>query len=194
MRNPVSLQCPARRHEVRSIPFVQQHRYWFLVIAVLVAVAAFVAFEFATAPRIEAVSPGVGSSQSRDSLTVSIQVPGAERLSGLDVRLDGRDVTPVVRSDAQHLYFPTGRLAQGEHVVSIHARTSNLLLRSLTKTWRFAVDTVAAHDRPAHAAAACGRHHPSPGRRGHHRAGRHGHGLGRCQSGRARPTPPAPSR
>ena len=57
--------------------------------------------------------------------------------------LDGRDVTPVVRSDAKRLYFATGHLAQGPHTVRVAARTSDLLRPRLSKSWRFDVDTVA---------------------------------------------------
>ncbi|MGZ4199328.1 MAG: Ig-like domain-containing protein, partial [Thermoleophilia bacterium] len=105
--------------------------------------AAFVAFEFITAPRISAVTPTPGSSQAHDTFLVSVEVPGAERLHDLSVRLDGRDVTRAVRSNARRLYFPTGRLSQGGHTVSVTARTSDLLRPRLSKSWRFSVDTVA---------------------------------------------------
>ena len=101
------------------------------------------AFEFITAPRISAVTPTPGSSQARDTVTISVSVPGAQRLHGLSVRLDGRDMTLSVRSTAQLLYFASGRLAQGGHTVSIAARTSDLLRPRLAKSWRFDVDTVA---------------------------------------------------
>ena len=104
--------------------------------------AAFVAFEFITAPRISAVTPSPGSSLDRDSLVVSVEVPGAQRLHDLAVRLDGRDVTPSVRSDAQRLYFETGRLSQGDHTISLTAGTSDVLRPRLSKSWRFIVDTI----------------------------------------------------
>ncbi len=100
------------------------------------------AFEFVTAPHISAVTPSPGSSEARDSLVVSVEVPGVSHLHGLTVLLDGRDVTPSVRSDARRLYFPTGRLAQGSHTVSLTARTSDVLRPRLSKSWRFTVDTV----------------------------------------------------
>ena len=103
----------------------------------------FVAFEFVTAPRISAVTPSPGSYQARDSVVVTIEVPGAQHLHGLAVRLDGRDVTLSVRSAARRLYFPTGHLSQGSHTVSLTARTSDVVRPRLSKSWRFAVDTVA---------------------------------------------------
>jgi lipoprotein-anchoring transpeptidase ErfK/SrfK len=109
----------------------------------LAVVVAFVAFEFVTAPRISAVTPSPGSSQARDTIVVSVDVPGAQRLHNLSVRLDGRDVTLSVRSNAQRLYFATGRLSQGGHTVCVTARTSDLLRPKLSKSWRFNVDTVA---------------------------------------------------
>jgi hypothetical protein len=109
----------------------------------LAVVAVFVAFEFLTAPRISAVTPSPGSYESRDAVVVTIDVPGAQHLHGLAVRLDGRDVTLSVRSAAHRLYFPTGHLSQGSHTVSLTARTSDVLRPRLSKSWRFAVDTVA---------------------------------------------------
>jgi lipoprotein-anchoring transpeptidase ErfK/SrfK len=121
---------------------VQQHRYWVVAAIVLAVLAAFVAFEFVTAPRIQAVTPTPGASLARDSLVVSVHMPGAEHLHDLSVRLDDRDVTPIVRVDGQRLFFTTGRLAQGPHTVALRARTSNLLEPRVTKTWQFGVDTV----------------------------------------------------
>ncbi|HMK93049.1 MAG TPA: hypothetical protein VK576_08625, partial [Thermoleophilia bacterium] len=88
------------------------------------AILAFVGFEFVTAPRIGAISPQPGASLARQAFVVSVDVPGAEHLHDLSVSLDGRDVTPSVRSDADHLYFSTGRLTQGAHSVALSARTS----------------------------------------------------------------------
>jgi lipoprotein-anchoring transpeptidase ErfK/SrfK len=113
-----------------------------VAIVAIAVVAAFVGFELLTAPRIAAVTPGPGSYESRDSFTVRIDLPGAQHLHGLAVRLDGRDVTLSVRSAAHTLYFPTGRLTQGSHSVTLTARTSDVLRPRLSKSWRFAVDTV----------------------------------------------------
>jgi len=113
------------------------------VIVVLAALAAFVGFEVVTAPRISAVTPSPGSSQARDSVVVSVDVPGAGHVHDLSVLLDGRDVTPTVRSDAQRFFFRTGRLSQGAHTVSVTGRTADLLRPRLAKSWRFDVDTVA---------------------------------------------------
>jgi lipoprotein-anchoring transpeptidase ErfK/SrfK len=126
----------------RAITFAAHHRFRIVAIVVLVVAAALLAFEFVTAPRILAVTPRPGSSQPRDSLLVSVALPGAERLHALSVSLDGRDVTPVVRNDAKRLYFTTGHLAQGPHTVRVTARTSDLLRLRLSKIWRFDVDTV----------------------------------------------------
>ena len=122
---------------------MRHHRYWVIGAVAVVAILAFVGFEFVTAPRIGAISPQPGTSLARAALVVSVDVPGAEHLHGLSVSLDGRDVTPSVRSDADHLYFSTGHLAQGAHSVTLSARTSNVLRPRLRKAWRFTVDTVA---------------------------------------------------
>jgi lipoprotein-anchoring transpeptidase ErfK/SrfK len=71
-----------------------------------------------------------------------VSVPGAQRLHGLSVRLDGRDMTLNVRSTGQSLYFASGRLAQGGHTVTLAASTSDVLRPRLSKSWRFTVDTV----------------------------------------------------
>ena len=127
----------------RVISFAAHHRFRIVAIVVSAIVVALLAFEFVTAPRISAVTPSPGSSQARDSLLVSVDLPGAERLHALSVSLDGHDVTPVVRSDAKRLYFATGHLAQGAHTVTVTARTSDLLRPRISKSWHFDVDTVA---------------------------------------------------
>ena len=113
------------------------------MIVALAVVAAFVGFEFVTAPRISAVTPSPGASEARDTVVVSLDVPGAGRVHDLSVLLDGHDVTPTVQSDAERFYFRTGRLSQGAHTVSVTARTSDLLRPRLSKSWRFDVDTIA---------------------------------------------------
>ncbi len=52
-------------------------------------------------------------------------------------------MTGGVESQSDRLYFSTGRLAQGAHTVSLTAHTSDLLRPSVSKTWRFSVDTIA---------------------------------------------------
>ena len=121
---------------------MRQHRYLIIGAVALAAVLAFTLFEFVSAPRIKAVTPGPDSALSRDDFTVNIAVSGADRLHGLSVRLDDRDVTRTVRVDGENLTFATGRLDQGRHVVAVRADTSNLLRPHVTKTWRFDVDTV----------------------------------------------------
>jgi len=102
----------------------------------------FVAVELLTAPRIAAVSPAAGTFQNHDSLRITVDLPGADRLSDLSISLDDKNVTPIVKIDGERLFFDSGRLADGEHVVSLRAKTSNLLRPNVEKTWRFVVDTV----------------------------------------------------
>jgi len=137
------LPCLSRRPWGPTISLVAHHRFRIAAVVALCALAVFVAFEFVTAPRISAVTPTPGSAQARDSVTISLNVPGAQRLHDLSVRLDGRDVTMSVRSTAQSLYFASGRLAQGGHIVTVAARTSDVLRPRLSRSWRFTVDTVA---------------------------------------------------
>jgi len=135
---------PFGQDEVRglAISTAAHHRFRIVAVVALAVVVAFVAFEFVTAPRISAVTPSPGSSLARDSFVISLDVPGAQRLHSLAVRLDGRNVTLSVRSAAQRLYFATGRLSQGDHTVSLTARTSDVLRPRLSKSWRFNVDTI----------------------------------------------------
>ena len=109
----------------------------------MIAALAFFGFEFATAPTLGAVTPSPDAYLNHDSLTVSVPVSGADRLHDLSVRLDGHDVTPSVRLSADRLYFATGRLADGSHVVSFRAKSSNVLRPDVAKTWTFSVDTTA---------------------------------------------------
>lgn len=61
----------------------------------------------------------------------------------MQVRLDGHNVTPSVRLEADRLFFSTGRLADGSHVVTFSAKSSNVVRPDIAKTWTFTVDTVA---------------------------------------------------
>ena len=124
-----------------TISLLRRHRYWFIAAVALAAVSAFVTVELLTAPRIAAVSPAAGTFQNDNSPRISVDLPGADRLSDLSVSLDDNDVTPIVKIDGERLFFDSGRLADGEHVVSLRARTSNLLRPNVDKTWRFVVDT-----------------------------------------------------
>ena len=125
-----------------KIAFVRSHRYWITGAAALAAALVFVVFEFVTAPQIGAVSPAPGSYLDHPPATISLTVSGAERLHGLSVRLDGRDVTRFVRVGPDRLYFSAGPLSDGQHTVAFAAQTSDLLRPHVAKTWRFGVDTV----------------------------------------------------
>ncbi len=125
-----------------AISFAAHHRFRIVAIVVLAVAAAF--WPSSSSPRRASRRSRRARARARprDSLLVSVALPGAAHLHALSVSLDGRDVTPVVRSDAKRLYFTTGRLAQGPHTVRVTARTSDLLRLRLSKSWRFDVDTV----------------------------------------------------
>ena len=126
-----------------SISVLRRHRYWVIAAVALAAVIAFGVFEIVSAPRIEAVRPGADAFLGRSSATIEVDLSGADHLHGLSARIDDRDVSGDVRIDGDRLSFPTGQLADGVHVVTFKASTSNVLRPSVSKTWRFTVDTTA---------------------------------------------------
>jgi hypothetical protein len=116
----------------------------------LAAVVVFAAVDLITAPHVDAVTPAAGSASNNASPTVSIDLPGAQKLDKLSVRLDGDDVTPIVHVSKDRLFFKPGSLDDGEHVVVLHADTPNVLRPQVDKTWRFVIDTVAPTVTLAH--------------------------------------------
>ena len=130
-------------HGVSVIASPHTHRYLVIAAVALAAVVAFLTFELFTAPRIEAVSPGPETFLKDSNVQISVDLPGADKLSDLSLRLDGRDVTPNVHVSDGRLYLDADRLSDGQHVVALRAHTSNLLRPTVHKTWRFVVDTVA---------------------------------------------------
>lgn len=130
-------------HGVTVVASLRTHRYLVIAAVALAAVVAFLVFELVTAPRIQAVSPGPGAFLSDSTVRVSVDLSGADTLSHLSLRLDGKDMTAGVHVSSARLYLDSGRLDDGEHVVALRAQTSNLLRPTVHKTWRFVVDTVA---------------------------------------------------
>ena len=66
---------------------------------------------------------------------------GLQKLSGVRVTFDGKDVTAGSTRDGDKLTFTTGNLADGPHAVSFVATSSNLFRHQVRKDWRFTVDT-----------------------------------------------------
>ena len=133
---------PRPAHGVGTISSLRQHRYWIIAAVALAAVLVLAAVDLITAPHVDAVTPAAGSASSNASPTVVVDLPGAERLDKLVVRLDGKDVTRQVRVADERLFFESGALADGEHVVSLSADTPSVLRPRVNKTWDFTIDTV----------------------------------------------------
>jgi lipoprotein-anchoring transpeptidase ErfK/SrfK len=125
-------------------PRSRGRRYTYIGAAVLfVALAATAAWQVVTAPRILAVSPTPGSFMPLSTVTVKVQVSGLSSLSGVDVRLDDKDVTRDVVYDGNDVTLRRSGLSDGKHVITLTAGTNNLYRRHVDRTWRFNVDTTA---------------------------------------------------
>lgn len=115
-----------------------------LAAVAFVAAAAFAVVQLVQRPGVERPGPAPGSAVRNPRPTVSFSVGGGERLSGLRVLLDGRDVTARVRGDGDRLVLaPARRLAEGSHDVQVRFRSDNVFSRSVDRRWSFDVDTVA---------------------------------------------------
>jgi lipoprotein-anchoring transpeptidase ErfK/SrfK len=119
-----------------------RHRYLFIALILVLALAAFAAYELVTAPRISAVTPSSGAFTSDSTVTVSVKIPGLGHLRGVEMTIDGRPTSGVTR-DGDRVTLSTGPLADGSHVVRFAGTSLNVFSRRVSMTWRFTVDTVA---------------------------------------------------
>jgi lipoprotein-anchoring transpeptidase ErfK/SrfK len=109
----------------------------------LVAAGALVAHQSATRSTIEAVAPEANASVSTDRPLIGVTVGDFSKTHDLIVTLDGKDVTSRARVDGDTIHVRSGRIADGPHEVEVSYRTSNLLARSVERTWQFETDTKA---------------------------------------------------
>jgi len=129
------------RHEPQE---PQRRRRWpYVVIAAICVFAAVAAWQVLGVPRVAAVTPGPGAYVKNHSIDVVLDVNNLSDLKAVRVTLDGKDITASTGRDGGKLTFTTGELSDGEHTVSFSARSSNLIRRAVSKTWRFTVDTSA---------------------------------------------------
>jgi len=112
-------------------------------VVLVVALAGTAAWQFVTAPRILAVTPGPGSYHPRATVTVEVQVKGMSHLSDVVVRFDRRDVSGSVVIDGDRMTLSRKGLRDGTHTVELVAATGNLYRRHVERSWAFTVDTTA---------------------------------------------------
>jgi len=116
---------------------------WIAAGVLVAALAGTAVWQFVTAPSIQAVTPSPGSFTLHTTVTVDVRIDGIDRLKGLRVRFDDRDVTGQLVVDGGRLTFRRGGLADGAHTVTVRASTSNLYRRHVSRSWQFTVDTSA---------------------------------------------------
>lgn len=109
--------------------------------AALAAAGGFAAWQYSERPAIAQVSPAPDSAVATTSPRLAVAVDGTDTLRGLQVEVDGRDVTSSVSGGGRHLVIPTEGLKDGPHEARVRFRTGNLFARTLERRWRFEVDT-----------------------------------------------------
>lgn len=110
----------------------------------LVVAVAFAAWQLVERPSVNAPLPAPGSAVSDPRPDITFGIPGGARLGDLRVTVDGRDATAGVRGSGDRLTLtPRARLKDGAHSVVVRFHTSNVFARTVSRSWRFDVDTAA---------------------------------------------------
>ncbi|MFN8109048.1 MAG: L,D-transpeptidase family protein [Thermoleophilia bacterium] len=115
----------------------------------VVAAGAFGGWQLSTRPQISGVSPAPDTAVPTHDPNVVVRVSGGDRLGGLRVQLNGKDVTSTVRAANDRLVIPAHGLKDGPQHVAVSFHTGNLFARTVRRSWTFAVDTVAPALHPA---------------------------------------------
>ena len=108
----------------------------------VVAAGAFAASQVVGRPAVDAPTPAPGSAVASATPTISFDTAATE-LTRLSVSVDGTDVSELARSMDGRVVLVAPKLGQGEHTVSVSVESPNLIKGSTSRTWSFAVDTVA---------------------------------------------------
>jgi lipoprotein-anchoring transpeptidase ErfK/SrfK len=119
----------------------RRRRWPYVIVAAVCVFAALVGWQVLGVPRVAAVTPGPDAYVKDQALTVILDVRGLQKLSGVRVTFDGRDITDKAARSGDKLTFVTGKLADGPHSVAFVATSSNLFRHEVRKDWRFTVDT-----------------------------------------------------
>jgi lipoprotein-anchoring transpeptidase ErfK/SrfK len=108
----------------------------------VVAAGAFATSQVVGRPAVDAPTPAPGSAVASATPTISFDTAATE-LTRLSVSVDGTDVSELARSMDGRVVLVAPKLGQGEHTVSVSVESPNLIKGSTSRTWSFAVDTVA---------------------------------------------------
>jgi len=92
---------------------------------------------------IEGVAPEPGAAVSTASPLIGISVGDHSKTRELSVLIDGTDVTADARVKDDTILVRSAPLKDGVHSVDVSYRTSNLLARSVKRSWQFTTDTAA---------------------------------------------------
>jgi lipoprotein-anchoring transpeptidase ErfK/SrfK len=108
----------------------------------LVSGSAFAATEYMSRASIESTSPAADAAVPTRTPLIAIDPANASKLENLVVTVDGHEATGLVRRDPSgRLVLAPGRLSEGAHAVTVRFGTRNLFSRTVTRNWRFTVDT-----------------------------------------------------
>lgn len=133
---------PEKSYNIYRRERSRDRRRWpYAIVAAVFVVAAVLGWQVLGVPRVAAVTPGPDAYVKDRALTVILDVHGLQKLSGVRVTFDGRDITADSARSGDRLTFTTGKLADGPHAVSFVATSSNLFRHQVRKDWRFTVDT-----------------------------------------------------
>lgn len=114
---------------------------WLIPLGVVAVLAAVGAWQVLTAPSVAGTTPRANAHIGSTDVPVTLTVEGLQKLRDIEVRVDGRDISGLVRTAGDQLSFVASGLADGDHVVTLQAGTSNLYRRSIDQELPFTVDT-----------------------------------------------------
>lgn len=108
----------------------------------VLAGAGFATAQIITRPGVDDLEPTPGGVTADATPTLRAILSRAEGARDVRVRLDGRDVTHLLRARDERLSLrPASPLGDGVHEAELAFRSDNLLARSVTRRWQFSVDT-----------------------------------------------------
>jgi lipoprotein-anchoring transpeptidase ErfK/SrfK len=107
----------------------------------VVAGVAFLAVEYLGRATVTPIWPAPGGAVAATAPAVAFALGGADTVRDLRVAVDGKDRTGRLMRDGDRLMLRPGRLAEGPHTVEVRLTSRNLLSRSVSRRWGFAVDT-----------------------------------------------------
>jgi lipoprotein-anchoring transpeptidase ErfK/SrfK len=103
--------------------------------------AGYLTAEYADQPEVLGFAPGDGHVTNQAAPDIKLDVANADKVSNLQVLVDGQDVTAKVKAGPDGFSLEGLALPDGEHQVKLQGKGSGLFGDKLNAAWRIVVDT-----------------------------------------------------